>query len=132
MKSFKEFVKESLSPNAGFMISRDNMPQIGSSLEFIKFLKKQNISYEELRSNVNHVRPTQIDFDQDKVDRIIDKGVNDNPIIISNDNYVLDGHHRYFAALQMDEDINILQVSLTINKLLRVAYLFIEDEVGNV
>jgi len=48
-------------------------------------------------------------------------------IVVSNDLFVLDGHHRYFAAAQSGvKTIKAVLVDTTINKLLSAAYAFLE------
>jgi ParB-like chromosome segregation protein Spo0J len=81
--------------------------------------------------NVNILLPTQTDFNQDKVDQIKSDWNyivgNQKPIIASKeDGFVLDGHHRFFAAKQLGTGINVIFVDLPINKLLAISNIFLD------
>ncbi len=78
---------------------------------------------------VDGYSPTQFEYDEDKVRRIITDWEYDQdtieqtkPIIVSEDNFVLDGHHRYFAAKQSRTAVPVVKVYLPINKLLKLAF----------
>lgn len=46
--------------------------------------------------------PSQTNFSEEKVNRIAEsKSSNDKPIIISDDGYVIDGHHRWLASCKL-------------------------------
>ena len=40
------------------------------------------------------------------------------PIIVSSDNYVIDGHHRWLAAVNVGGDIDIMQANVRVGDLL--------------
>jgi ParB-like chromosome segregation protein Spo0J len=67
------------------------------------------------------IKPTQKDFNLDKVLTLVDSSV-DKPIIVSVDGYVLDGHHRYLAELVKGKPhlVNMYQCSASINNLLHL------------
>ena len=110
-------------------ISRDEMPQIvGEQLiAFIKWIFQTGYKCKIISEPVNKLNLTQSNLNIDKIKNIIDNGVNDiNPIICSNDLYILDGHHRV-AALQNqkpNEPIKIILVDLPINELLELCKQF--------
>lgn len=144
-QSFVEYVKENECccgggfdkdnlkiPTGGLGIPRVEMPQIAAAdvPEFITFLKKnhgiQTWKY-ELRLSV--LKVTQKDLNLDKVANManeLDAEQLKKPIIVSKDNFVLDGHHRFVALLNMNPSgfIPAYHVDLEINKLLTVAYEF--------
>lgn len=132
MQRFKQFLQENDTLRfSAFLISRTSMPQINNVNDFVNFLDHQGVDATHNNTTVDHLNPTQTDFDQQKVDRIVsdwaDGGASDvKPIIISDDGFVADGHHRYYAALQSNTPINVIVVMLPINKLLKAMYDYTE------
>ena len=65
---------------------------------------------------------TQSDFNLGKILSImgilkkIDKA---NPLIVSSDNYIVDGHHRWLAARNGGQNISIIKADVKIRVLLR-------------
>jgi|AntDeeMinimDraft_5_1070356.scaffolds.fasta_scaffold26318_2 hypothetical protein len=134
MKNFRQFITEEMSQFSGFLISRDNMPQIKNVKDYVNFIERQGIRVDSGNMMVYMFRPTQINFEQEKVDRIkADVGDDTStmtPIVVSEDGFVLDGHHRYFAARQMDISIPVITVNLPINKLLKLTNEYLEYSDG--
>jgi hypothetical protein len=66
------------------------------------------------------------------VDKSINFVTNKSFFIISGDNYIIDGHHRYLSALLLDPSakVNALKINLPINKLLPMATAY-GDAIGN-
>ena len=106
------------------------MPQIENVKDFKKFLDSKGIEYVEFVGDVDRLQATQTNFDKWKV-KNIQMDFRKNPDSISNmkpivysieDQFVLDGHHRYKAALNTDTRIPMLGVrGVTINQLLKIA-----------
>ena len=126
MKSFKTFLEESQTfVSGGFNIARSEMPQLNDIDAFIDHIERSGILALNIELRVDSLKPTQIEYDQAKVDSMIGKDL--GRIVVSNDLFVLDGHHRYFAAAQSGvETIKAVLVDTTINKLLSAAYAFLE------
>lgn len=136
MKNFFQYVKEAMAPMPAFNVPRVAMPQINDIQKFKETLDKEGISYfEEVIKDMSKVRPTQTDYDQEKVSDIIgsmktdsDRIADSLPIITSRTDdqseFVLDGHHRYYAALQTGAQLKSLVVNLPINKLLALSNLY--------
>jgi hypothetical protein len=71
---------------------------------------------------VTDLRATQMEFDYDKVAAMI--GTKSKiPVLVSNDGYILDGHHRWLADYNMNKEtyIDVVEIDLPILELLRVA-----------
>lgn len=143
MKTFREFLKEQsfrdfeidkhvniIEQNfVGFNVARANMPQLKVD-EFLKFLQKLDIVYNLYTGNVFKFNPTQKDFDQDKVNQIVSTNsdlTKLTPILVSEDGFILDGHHRYFASIQTGLPIQYIVIDLPINKLLKLAIQYVEE-----
>lgn len=126
MKSFKTFLEESQTfVSGGFNIARSEMPQLNDIDAFIDHIERSGILALNIELRVDSLKPTQIEYDQAKVDSMIGKDL--GRIVVSNDLFVLDGHHRYFAAAQSGvKTIKAVLVDTTINKLLNAAYAFLE------
>lgn len=112
-------------------IPRHKMPQISSNnvSEYISFLKSNGIRVTSKRISVSNLKMTQNGIDMDKVSRLVlqrDMQTLSKPVIISADEYVLDGHHRVAALYNLDSNfkLKVIQVHLPIRKLLDVSFKF--------
>jgi ParB-like chromosome segregation protein Spo0J len=116
------------------------MPQINDTDIFQQELTKNKIDYHiEVINDLSTIRPTQVNYDETKVKDMIDSFKTDSdrvadslPIVISRSkdqsDFVLDGHHRYYAALQAGKSINALVVDMPINKLMAMTNLFNQQQ----
>jgi hypothetical protein len=129
MKSFKEFIKEQ------FMIARINMPQIDDVSKFTEWLTEtKGVGSYPYIDSVNSFKPLQAEgFDEYKIKNICmgmrkdpDSIPNMKPIVVSEDGYVIDGHHRYLAAIREQVKIPYIVIDTTANKLLKLAYEYVE------
>jgi GNAT superfamily N-acetyltransferase len=108
-------------------VSRKDMPQINSKDvgEFVKYLKDKGVSVSSSVINVSKVGMTQKDINVDKVRDLlgVEKANLAKPVIISKDNYILDGHHRVAALYNIDKDFRLktIKVDLGIRDLLKTA-----------
>ena len=111
-------------PKIGMTFSRALMPQVksGQIPEFLNHLDKADIQYKTQKLSVKDLKATQSEFDLAKVDEMIGQK-NKNKIIVSNDDYIMDGHHRWLADYNKNKDskIDAIVVNLPILELLRVA-----------
>lgn len=84
------------------IINRSDMPQIkGDDIpEALRIFDKYGVPYNRLVAKTDDLKPIQNDYIKNKVDNIakqIDSGTKMNSIFISDDNYIVDGHHRWLA-----------------------------------
>ncbi len=89
------------------IIDRSEMPQIkGDDINAaINIFNKYGVPYEYKMIKTNDLLPIQNNVNTDKIEKIsiaIKSGNKMNPIFISNDNYVVDGHHRWLAYKKLD------------------------------
>lgn len=86
--------------------SRHTMPQIESHdiMNFLKWAKeKYNVHNDLMRVDPKQLAPTQSNFNEEKVKGMAAKKVyGKKPILMSVDKFVLDGHHRWLAAVEDD------------------------------
>jgi len=115
-------------------IPRADMPQLEQNVvdSFLSDLQKEGVKVEKGRTPVGHLKATQREINAEKVEGMAKaheeylrngkKGWSPgkNPIIISKDNYVLDGHHRWAAMLTIGpgETMPTVQVDLPMKELL--------------
>lgn len=111
-------------PKIGMTFSRALMPQIkGNEMQgFLAHLKDNGINYTTAKLPVAELRATQSEFDLTKVDQMMNQK-NSGKIVVSNDGYVMDGHHRWLADYNTDKNSRIasIVVDLPILELLRLA-----------
>ncbi len=130
MKSFKEHLSELkvwMPPKgSGLGISRINMPQVKADdyPDYVKYLKDMRIVFKAKTVDPNILLPIQREFNIQGVERSLNKmaalvpGAKDKSIIISKDNYIVDGHHRWIAYKNVGKKINVMQANVDMKKLL--------------
>jgi len=124
MLSFNQYVTEQSIAGA-FNIPRSSMPQIADQEAFAAYLEFLGITVTKGPIALDAIRPTQTEFDQDKVDSMTAPY---GSIITSTDGCILDGHHRYFGALRDQSEIDCYACDAPINQLLKHANDFLSDE----
>jgi hypothetical protein len=68
--------------------------------KMVKDLSDHGIAIHSVDTDPAELAPTQRNFDWNKVNRLIDGKLYVHPIITSQDGYVIDGHHRWLAAVK--------------------------------
>lgn len=128
MLRFVEYIKEfkvwEPKPSQTKGIKRGHMPQVKTADydELIVFLKKKGISLTAKSVKANTLKATQSNFNKDK---IVSAAANYHtlhqakPIIVSSDNYIIDGHHRWLGAYNVGGDINIYKANVKVDDLLQ-------------
>lgn len=121
MKRFTTFIQEKIEiPKAGNLgFKRKEMPQIeGKNVpKFLDFLKSDGVKYAEKLVDSKSLRPTQNQFNQDKIQGMIDTidQKKQNPIMVSSDGYVIDGHHRWLAHYNTGKKMPVIMIDLKID-----------------
>lgn len=121
---------------------RKDMPVIGSKdLDgYKKFLKEKNIKFTETKISVKDLNPIQsqiyfnksmgsiVEFGIDKTEDFLDT----KTTIVSSDNFIIDGHHRYLTALLISPSFkfNCIKVGLPLKELLKISLEY-ADSIGN-
>ena len=92
-------------------IPRIKMPQMDDdqTKAFVKYLEKQGYSTKKGVEKSKHLRATQAQLDAAKVNKFFERikkdkdfEGDDKRLIVSNDDYVLDGHHHWAAQIAAD------------------------------
>ncbi len=97
--------------------------------EFLKWLKTEhNISTRSEKIAASKLKPIQREINMDKVRALPTGHSSDKPMIVSKDNYILDGHHRWYQAVLADENLNIIRVNVGMLELLKLSKEFPKAE----
>jgi hypothetical protein len=122
MITFKEYVliEQVVLPKPGKKLgfNRKEMPQITKDMHrsFFAYLKKKGVSTKSEKVDPSELKPSQVDFSKKKI-----RGMMSNMetgsyvpkrILVSKDNYVIDGHHTWIAHMNLDWDIPIVRVDV--------------------
>lgn len=113
-------------------LSRDKMPQLEADQipGFLGTLLEDGIRVTTGVMPVGNLRATQGELNAEKVQGMVDsarKGEGafliETPVIVSGENYILDGHHRWAALLTISERclLPVFKVRLPIHELLKRA-----------
>tara|TARA_Y100000004_G_scaffold190984_1_gene249013 strand:+ start:241 stop:2883 length:2643 start_codon:yes stop_codon:yes gene_type:complete len=115
-------------------INRENMPQIRSFHfnDFLEQLDEDNIkhSYEIIESK--KLKPTQSQVNVDKADKLTKEFVDARFLIASNDNYILDGHHRWYYGIKNDGISKVLRIDMPIDELIDYAKAFDKTQYSDI
>jgi hypothetical protein len=83
--------------------TRKQMPQIEDVAAFALWLRERGIPYRWRWLSAIRLRPTQNEIDLSKVDKLAHAGLDTRryPVLTSRDRFIIDGHHRAWAARWM-------------------------------
>jgi len=126
MKSFKKYVSELNVPakKDTMDIPRQDMPQIKSKdlQDFFKFLKGKKVNTVKKTLDAGKLKATQGEFDKEKIQKAMDDiesgDMPDKPIVVSKDGYVIDGHHRWLAYVNLGRGIDVYEVNASAKNLI--------------
>lgn len=111
---------------------RDQLPQITNYEGFLKDLTDNQISMKQIKIKPSEYKPTQAEFNDEKVMSLVKSyksGNTPKPVIVSNDGYILDGHHRWKAVYALGYDMDANQVDMGIDEM--IAHMKDKDYVMN-
>lgn len=101
-------------------VPRAEMPQIKAEHRgpMVNFLEARGVTAEKQEIPASDLKPTQAEFSQAKVQAAKDYTGGDRSILISSDNYVLDGHHQWLAKLDANEPVKVIRLNAPIEQLI--------------
>lgn len=116
------------APEDTLGIKRANMPQVHKDHypELIDYLNKEGGNHVLKTVDAKTLKAVQGEFSDAGIEKMINntddsKGTTrKKPLIVSSDNYIVDGHHRWLAAYNLDQDIPIMQFNIPIRQLLQL------------
>jgi hypothetical protein len=130
MITFKQFINEIKVPKTTktWGVPRSIMPQVRAKHinKFIDHLKKNDIEVKKVVVDPKKLKAIQGEFDKEKIKINMEKLKNEplKPIIISDDNYVIDGNHRWVASMNAGIPITAYKANKSGQKLLAITNRF--------
>lgn len=102
---------------------RHELPQIPARHlgDFLDYLNTQGISSKVQDVPADNLKPTQDQFDKNKVRGLMHQR-DKKPTISSYDGYILDGHHRWLADYNLGTNHQTIRINLPIHDLIRKAH----------
>ncbi len=114
------------APESGTLaIPREQMPQIQASDRgaFVNFLNARGVEHQQEEVPADSLKPTQAEFSPKKVEHFAGNP-SGRSILISQDGYVVDGHHQWKAARDAGQPVKVIRLDAPIQDLLRLAHQF--------
>ncbi len=109
-------------------VLRKDMPQIEKDdyPEFITYLRSNGIKFTMDNIDANDLKPIQSEFSDVGVEKQIIKNIQGKrkPTIISSDNFVVDGHHRWLVAKNTGDTLEVLKANMPIDRLFPIVLKF--------
>lgn len=97
-----------IAPTTGFL-SRDQLPQIkrDDHPDFLQFLWGKGVQHTTTDLPVSALKPSQHSIDLGKVTGLLSNPSDTltNPLLVSQDHYILDGHHSHAALKALDPNM---------------------------
>lgn len=90
--------------NNSLGLSRDDLPQILNREDFIAWVRAQSLAVSYVPVPYASLTASQGEYNSEKVDNFGNSSlayIVGKPLIVSRDHYILDGHHRWLAAMEM-------------------------------
>lgn len=115
-------------PVGNLGLSRSSMPQIDAEKQtaFHDYLEANGVTIDSSQVPIRTLRLTQNEINKTKVWKIMKQIRNKKPmgrVWVSSDNYVVDGSHRFVAALNMDgkQRLKVYKVDLPAMEFVKLA-----------
>jgi len=104
-------------------VPRAEMPQIKAEHRgaMTNFMNARGVSHTAEEVPADSLRPTQAEFSPEKVRRAAGFKGGDRSILVSADNYVLDGHHQWLASRESGEPVKVIRLNAPIADLIPLA-----------
>ena len=126
VNEFKQEMPDVIELEDGLGLSRAELPQIKSTdvPEFMEWLQSQGTTVEQEMIDPKDLTPIQKEINLDKVAGMVSaKGLeslaSSKPVMISEDNYLIDGHHRWYALWDSDyPEMLAVKIGLPVEELI--------------
>ncbi len=112
---------ERFAPETGTLgLARDALPQVQADHHgpLVNFLAARGIAHEVHMLDPAELKPTQAEFSPEKVRALAGRDIGDGSILVSQDGYVLDGHHRWLAKKKAGEPIKAIVLQAPVRELI--------------
>ena len=102
-------------------IPRPQMPQIKSDSRgaLVNFLKARGTASENVEIPPGDLKPTQAEYSPGKVEAYQKAtGLGERSVLVSSDNYILDGHHQWLAHVEANAPVKAIKFDAPMRELL--------------
>jgi len=117
--------------DTGLGLPRAELPQIKSNDmdNFREWLQEQGVESFKSSMEVGELSPIQKEINLEKIASMMEKHqageidlVTGKPVMVTEDEYIIDGHHRWYALRELDEtnEMETINIQLPVKKLLEV------------
>jgi disulfide oxidoreductase YuzD len=127
-RSEKDMCKDAEFCKGAKNIPRKLMPQIYDATKFAKIIKKKyNVDSVFTKAAMGDYFPSQNEINEDRVNGVIGaikkRTLDSYPLVVSEDRYIIDGHHRWAAykKLSPNKPVDVLVVKKPVNEALGLA-----------
>jgi len=126
-KGFDYGKVEKMVPIPGSLgIPRHEMPQIARKdrEDFFKYVRDKGIKITEETLNADDLTATQGEYNPVRVARVHGGGAKEAtlPVLVSGDNYILDGHHHWLERKQEHAPVNVIKLGLPVHDALKLMH----------
>lgn len=120
MQSFLEFAIKRPASKDSLGIPRIAMPQIHADDydALFEFLKGHGITFKRIKVKPDELKAIQKEFKDAGVVKALQKAKIKKSIIISSDKFVIDGNHRWLAAMNTKDTLDAIQFNAGVVRLL--------------
>lgn len=107
-------------------VPRAEMPQVKAEHRgaMVNFLEARGVAHREGNVPADTLKPTQAEFSPERVARAAENTDSDRSILVSNDGYVVDGHHQWLAARDARENVKAIVLDAPVRELLPLLHEF--------
>lgn len=106
-------------------LKKDKSGEVDARSQFKKFLEDQGIDTKTKKVEASSLKPSQDDLDYAKVQRFLDANKEDEKtVFVSNDGYILDGHHHWAANEIKNSKLKVVQADVPIREFIDLAKRF--------
>jgi len=119
-------------------LKRKLLPQIPKNKmgKFVRLLLGQGVPVKAKHIRADEIKPLQKNVNKEKL-REMQPMANefaDQPFIVSKDNYIFDGHHRWLLAKESNKDrkLRAIVIGLPINELVKAAHRFSDSHTRDI
>lgn len=115
------------TPETGTLgIPREQMPQVDAAHRgaLVQFLRSRGVSATIEEVAPESLKPAQAEFSLRKVRQAMTYAGGDRAILVSQDDYIIDGTHQWLAKLESGQPTKVLRLGAPIQDLLRLTHQF--------
>ena len=123
-KAKSDMIKEEvIHLDYGLGLTRAELPQVKSTdmADFRKWMEEQGVESFETKMEVGELNPIQREINTDKTDSMRSKHeggtidlISGKPIMVTMDEHLVDGHHRWYALRELDPQTEMETVNFNI------------------